>query len=373
MSGINKIKRLKENSCSSQSGVALITALLIISLVTVASIAMASRQQLDIRRTSNVLQRDQAYLYTLGGEAIAKEVLLKDDATVDNLKEDWAQTVSLPFEGGLLTGSIEDLEGRFNLNNLVNNGVKSKFDVERFKQLLLVLQSQDDASEDFKNANVSDLAEAAADWIDKDSQASLGGAEDGEYLGQDRPYRAANRPMESPSELLLVKGFTPEIYKKIQPFVAALPERTKINVNTIKPEVLKAMAEDITCPDTSKLHRTDNKQSTAVPVTEGDQPLEPTVYTSISTFMTDFSNCQFVGLQQRNIPPTQVGTGNGANQQHQQTQAPQEVFAIASNFFLVSAYSEVGAEDHRSRVQLFSLLQRKGNKIASIMRAQGVY
>ena len=45
---------------ATQRGVALITALLVIALVTAAAVAMASRQQLDIRRTANILQRDQA-------------------------------------------------------------------------------------------------------------------------------------------------------------------------------------------------------------------------------------------------------------------------------------------------------------------------
>ena len=45
-----------------QRGVALITALLVVALATVAAVAMATRQQLDIRRTGNLLHGEQAYL-----------------------------------------------------------------------------------------------------------------------------------------------------------------------------------------------------------------------------------------------------------------------------------------------------------------------
>ena len=53
----------------SQRGVALITALLVIALVVVVAVAMASRQQIDIRRSANILDADQAYELALGVEA----------------------------------------------------------------------------------------------------------------------------------------------------------------------------------------------------------------------------------------------------------------------------------------------------------------
>ena len=42
-------------------GVALLTALLVVALVTVAAVAMVARQSLDIHRTANVLDADRAW------------------------------------------------------------------------------------------------------------------------------------------------------------------------------------------------------------------------------------------------------------------------------------------------------------------------
>ena len=63
---------------SRQRGVALITVLLVVAIVTVVSAAMVARQQLSIRATSNQLQARQAWHYALGGEALAQAILARD-------------------------------------------------------------------------------------------------------------------------------------------------------------------------------------------------------------------------------------------------------------------------------------------------------
>ena len=80
-------------SAQRQRGVALITALLIVALATIAAVAMASRQQLDVRRTANILDGDQAFFYALGVESWARRILVRDqrDGQIDHPGEDWAQ------------------------------------------------------------------------------------------------------------------------------------------------------------------------------------------------------------------------------------------------------------------------------------------
>ena len=57
-----------------QLGVALLTALLVTAIAALAATAMAARQHLDSRRTLNVVQFDQAYLFALGVESWAKNL-----------------------------------------------------------------------------------------------------------------------------------------------------------------------------------------------------------------------------------------------------------------------------------------------------------
>jgi type II secretory pathway component PulK len=50
------------------------------------------------------------------------------------------------------------------------------------------------------------------DWRDPDQNTQLNGAESDYYLTLDRPYSAKDGPLDDISELLLVRGVTPELY-----------------------------------------------------------------------------------------------------------------------------------------------------------------
>ena len=228
-----------------QQGVALITAVLIVALVTAAAVAMASRQQLDIRRSANIFNNDIAYQFALGAEDYARNVLewdiTKAGSTTDHLGEDWAQEVAVPVEGAMLTGVVHDLQGRINLNALLkDDGTRNTEMVKRFERLLRLLGLN------------QEIAEAVMDWVDDEGidPTGLGGAEDDYYMLQTPPYRTPHGKMASSSELLLVKGVDYEGYQKLAPFVTALPVRdTKINVNTASAEVLASLAENLAVTD----------------------------------------------------------------------------------------------------------------------------
>jgi len=249
------------------AGVALITVLLVVAAATIAAVSISSRLQVDIRRTENLLRADQAWLHALGMESWAKSRLIEDfkndrkeEKTQDDLKEEWVEVVEESVEGGTVQGEIIDQQGLFNLNNLLKQPdkdsesqqlVHSNIDIEYFKRLLNTLEL-DELPED----KVDELVNALLDWLDKDTETTLtkgiAGAEDDYYQTLEPVYNAANRPMAHQSELLLVKGFTLEIYRELAPLVTALPvpilseDRTTINVNTAKKEVLQSIYKGIT-------------------------------------------------------------------------------------------------------------------------------
>ncbi len=221
----------------SQRGVALITAMLVVALATAAGVAIATRQHVDIRRADNLLNADRALLYARGGEEWAMAILVRDrsDSDVDHLGEDWATKIPpLPVDGGSVSGYIEDMQGRFNINNLAATGENLQLDLDRFRRLLA-------------NVGVEEtLAEAVVDWVDSDIEPRFpSGAEDDLYLGEEHAYRAANRPMISASELRLVHGFDQEIMEKLEPYVVALPLATPVNINTAPAPVLRALFSDV--------------------------------------------------------------------------------------------------------------------------------
>jgi general secretion pathway protein K len=130
----------------------------------------------------------------------------------------------------MLTAQLEDLQGRFNLNNLVKqDGTPDPVQVTAFQQLLILTGLE------------PKWAGYMVDWIDRDIVPSVpDGAEDSVYMGQVPPYRTPNRYITSASELLALPGFGHDRYVAIAPYVTALPYGTKINVCTAKPQVLDA-------------------------------------------------------------------------------------------------------------------------------------
>jgi general secretion pathway protein K len=240
------LKTVQLPAGSRQRGIALVTALLIVSLATVAAVAMATRLQVDVRRTGNLLHGEQAYAYALAAESWAEVILRRDadNSKSDTLAEDWATALPpIAVEGGIVSGHIEDLQGRFNVNNLVGaDGKPSQPDLEYFRRLLGLLGLE------------PGLATALVDWIDADINATIpDGAEDDIYLLETPPYRAANRPLVSISELRLVKGYSPEIIAMLEPYLTALPEPTPLNVNTASPLVLQALHDDMGPLDAEQL------------------------------------------------------------------------------------------------------------------------
>ncbi|MDH3905759.1 MAG: type II secretion system protein GspK, partial [Gammaproteobacteria bacterium] len=112
---------------SRQRGVALITAILITALVSSVALSLAWDNALDMRRTMTLLYRDQAVHVAMGGESWVQSILRDDlsETDTDHLGEIWASELpGLPVQSdvvqGELFGSIEDLQGRFNVNNLID-------------------------------------------------------------------------------------------------------------------------------------------------------------------------------------------------------------------------------------------------------------
>lgn len=223
------------------SGVALISAVLVVAITSIAAVAMTQNMQLSIHRTSNVLLADQRYLYTLGSEAWSRGQLIRDQSngdTYDALNEDWAKELPITvIEEGQVYAKTIDLQGRFNLNNLYlpknsTEEIKKRTlqQLEAFKNLLRLLEL-DEA-----------LAQVTSDWLDEDTLPQYpDGAEDTEYLNLSPPSRTANTMMADPSELRLVKDVTAETYEKLAPYITTLPEFTQINVNTTDPLILRAL------------------------------------------------------------------------------------------------------------------------------------
>ncbi|MBK1691693.1 type II secretion system minor pseudopilin GspK [Ectothiorhodospira mobilis] len=192
-----------------QRGVALLTALLVVALATIAAVAMTSRQHMDIRRTTAVFTHDQAHQLSLAAEAYALRLLGRGE----DRELPWEGCLSPPIpatlEGAGITVWLEDLHCRFNLNAL---GSGDEAWQAAFVRLLEEILRQDPEAD----LDPEGLARAVRDWLDPET-------DDPDYRAMDPPRLSANRPMVSPSELRLVKGVDNAAWRALAPYVTALP------------------------------------------------------------------------------------------------------------------------------------------------------
>jgi general secretion pathway protein K len=219
-------------------GVALLVVVALTAAVAILVAGLQFRGALQIRRTTNLMLAEQARAYHRGAEDWAGAMLQREgrDDAGDDLTEPWNQQgLVLPIEGGRLVGSLRDLQGRFNLNDLLtDDGQLDEAAHARFRRLLAALEVEEPER----------IAGAVVDWLDADQEPRFPfGAEDQTYLRLVPAYRSADRALLWVGELRTVDGVTAESYAKLAPNLAALPRGGALNVNTAPLAVLQSLAE----------------------------------------------------------------------------------------------------------------------------------
>lgn len=216
---------------SRSRGVALISVLLVMATAVTLLSWVISLQWLDLRRTTNLLESRQAHYYALGAETFARQQLAGDlrDNAVDHPGESWATPAEpLAIEDGALALTIDDLQGRFNINNLINRqGQLQSDELGRFRRLLTVLGLP------------QRYAAELQDWLDRDDRPIALGAEDAEY--RERGTATAAGWITATAELRQLKSMRAEDFARLEPHISAIPGQTRININTATPAVLQAV------------------------------------------------------------------------------------------------------------------------------------
>jgi len=331
-----------------QSGVAVITALLVVALGTITVVSIISRQQYSLVREQNEGLIQQGRTLAISGERFGAAVLFRDieandrDGT-DSLEDDWATTIPpIPVDNATLQGCIVDMQGHFNLNNLIDaEGNADDVYVDQLRRLLGEL-----------GVDVT-KADAIVDWIDQNFDPTLpDGAEDDYYSGLTPPYRSANAPMMSVSELQLVKGFSSQVpeeyedYKLLLPHVAALPVasgKTPVNVNTATPQVIAALS-DFLQPLGSDLSRWDSSAYEDYPECENIFDLDvedapDSLGGDAKTYEPYLSTLDF---------DSEAGQGSG------EEVAPAGSYGVTSNYFQI----RIDVLSEAASISQYTLLER---------------
>lgn len=342
-----RCRHCKSHARAAERGVALVVALLVFGLCAALMVAMQREFTLFSQRSANLFLHEQGYAYLRGAEELAAVVLVMDydadqfrEQPRDDLGEIWAQQAT-PYpldEGGWLVGSLQDLQGRFNLNTLAQAPAEagSGDATERYTPaetfFIRLLQALPELP--LGQAEAVAVTRAIGDWLDEDSNVRVYGAEDDLYSGQTPPYRAANRPMASVSELRAVANVTPQLYRALAPLVTVWPRTpAALNINTAALPLLRAV----------------NGNGDLAPLSEAQGE---------ALFRVQREQAGFVDMQAFQDQPAfadkELGDVNS-------------LLGESSSWFLLSAEVEVAER----KMRLYSVLQRDKREVRPVVRAMG--
>jgi general secretion pathway protein K len=185
-----------------QSGMALISVLLIMSLALLIIGGLLRTQRLLLQGSAQQLHQLQLRQFGLAGERWALSVLqdpaMSPQKTVD-LTQGWARAVpEFGTEDAQWQIEIEDMAGRFNLNSLLRMGQIDQVTLGRWARLLTLLDLPA-----LQLIQVGELREL--------------------------------------SQLRLLPGIDARVLQQLEPWVALLPAEAVLNVNTAPEQVLRTL------------------------------------------------------------------------------------------------------------------------------------
>jgi general secretion pathway protein K len=313
-------------------------AILLVALGTIIAAAMAYNNAMTARRAAATFGFDQALLVAEGGEALAAYGLTlqaKTNSSYIGPGQVWNQPLP-PSEvapGVTLEAYVEDLQGRFNINDLVGSDgeTPNPTAIAVFQRLLQRLDMD------------PKWAEYVVDWIDQDSVPMTDGAEDSVYMEMDPPYRTPNMPVTSTSELMALPGFTRADYDRLAPHIVALPIGTKVNVCSADGYVLDALTgvEQFSLMDPQQFAK--DRQA---------------------------ANGCFPPLSQIKVPTANAivgtgGPGNTAGSTGTQQTTPQDLVGQTSSWFRLSSFITLGS----SEFAVYTVLYQDSTGVRPMMRS----
>lgn len=224
MSNLNKLPQ----------GNALLTALFLMALIAIAATAMVKQLSVSISRTERFIQTDKLYLAAELVPLWAMSTLAETDFPLIPINTQGLM-LSLPaklqnqYPGYQLSGSLYDLQSKFNLNGLTD---------PKMQAIFTKLAQQLDPS--LSTPLISALTAAIINWISP--QNALNQDKWTQYYQSlSQPYLPAHQPMQSIYELNRVAGVSPDLFQKLLPFVCVLPQMTPINLNTASSKLIRAL------------------------------------------------------------------------------------------------------------------------------------
>lgn len=268
--GVSKLFRFRSGG-REHSGTILIVILWILVILTALAVSLGKSTSIDLSLMRHAVLKQKSRYLAWAGIMYAMGHIQKDSEDNLSSKEDTIYRCALragqesrpedlfhrqslgdgyfsvgyvqpsPDGGKKTYDGLSDEERKINLNGLTAQNIG-------IVRNLIAASGADE-----EQAKV--IAFSVLDWKDADDVLSQEGygAEEDHYMGLGKPYRPKNRAFDSKEELLLVRGMTPQIFRKIEGFVTVFPKNgaLRVNLNTAPLDVLTAVADSLTGPLTT--------------------------------------------------------------------------------------------------------------------------
>jgi general secretion pathway protein K len=221
--------RTRPNTRRKERGAALIIVLLLVATLAFLLLSITSIVTGGVKRASSERARSELMWRAAAAEEIADQVLKSYAATkpakMSREEGIFADQLELPFEEGEGAIAFFDATGCFNVNSLVNNGQEDPTESAKFVELMSLIGLGGGEAERLKNVLV--------DFLDTDIAPLPQGAEDNFYTALPTPFRTADRAVASVSELRAMDRVSRALYRRVRPYLCALPDSSpaKININ----------------------------------------------------------------------------------------------------------------------------------------------
>lgn len=203
-------------------GIALIAVLWTLTLLALAAASFTVGTRTENRIAHNVAENARARALAEAG--INTAILAMVERDPDRRWPADGTVRAMRFADAALRVSVQDEAGKIDLNRAPDDFIRG---------ILVVIGVEPEAA--------ARLADAIADYRDRDGLVRLNGAEDDDYARAGLAHGAKDRPFQALEELQQVLGMTPALYRRLAPFVTVHSGRSGIEPRVAPREVLLAL------------------------------------------------------------------------------------------------------------------------------------
>ena len=214
-------------------GSVLIFVLIFIAFGASAAIYVYEKSMENFTNVSDDFYENQSHIYAMSAVTAVEQILEDDDNSYDSREEDWAMIPLTEVPYGTVSISVTPINAKIPLNDMVES---KKYDAERFRKAC-------DEIVDEEQIEDMDCAEIL-DYIDADSDTSVGGNENGGYEYSGMEFKTKNSPLETITELRILSK-NPDNYNKLIKYFTSQDDGNAINLNFASEATIKMFLPEL--------------------------------------------------------------------------------------------------------------------------------